>query len=60
MGVTMFGGIQSMLAAHGRLFRASQPSQGLKIVVVVGHSSPWSKGDQCLELQHPQQSHLSG
>lgn len=60
MGVMVFNGIQSTLTARGRLLRASQLSQGLKIVVAVEHSSPWNKGDQCLQLQHLQQSLLSG
>lgn len=60
MGVMMFNGIQSALTPCVRLLRASQPSQGLKIVVVVGHNSPWNNGDQCKQLQHLQQSHLSG
>lgn len=39
-GVMMFNGIQSTLPASGRLFRARQPSLGIK--TVVGCSNPWN------------------
>lgn len=61
MGVTMFNGGDTE-HTHGPWEAVqSQPAKpGLRIVVAVGHSSHCNKGDQCLQLQHLQQSHLSG